>query len=57
MDGPCFDVNTWPTWAFVAVAILSHARGTALLMREAGLFLGRFVRRRRELRRRRKPRY
>lgn len=57
MDGPCTDFNSWPTWAFVLFAVLSHARGTALLMREAALFLGRFVRRRRELRRRRAPRH
>jgi len=36
MDGPCVGPSGPKAfWAFVLLAILSHARGTVLLMREA----------------------
>lgn len=57
MESPCFDTDSLPMWAFVVVAVLSHARGTALLMREAALFLGRFTNGWRQRRRARKRRY
>ena len=34
MQGPCFDTESAPVWFFVLFAVLSHARGTVLLLRE-----------------------
>jgi hypothetical protein len=35
MDGPCVGpTGPYAFWAFVVFALLSHARGTALLLRE-----------------------
>ena len=31
----CYDLNTWPVWAVIAMAILSHTHGTVLFFREA----------------------
>jgi hypothetical protein len=31
---PCYPADSWPMWTFVLFAVLSHARGTALLLRE-----------------------
>lgn len=31
---PCANTESWPMWTFVLFAVLSHARGTALLLRE-----------------------
>lgn len=31
---PCTAPDSWPVWTFIVVAVLSHARGTALLVRE-----------------------
>lgn len=57
MEGPCFDTDSLPVWVFVAVAVLSHARGTALLIREVAHFLGRFTNGFRQRRRAAKRRY
>jgi len=55
MEIPCSEVslNTWPVWAIVGMAVLSHARGTVLLVREVGLVWGSFRRRRLDRKRRR----
>lgn len=35
MDGPCELSASYGVWVFLVVAMLSHARGTVLLLREA----------------------
>jgi len=42
VDGPCTNLNTWPVWAVVAMALLSHLRGSVLVIREVMAFLGTF---------------
>jgi hypothetical protein len=37
----CDEFNTYGLWGFVVLAVLSHARGTVLLMREARLWFRR----------------
>lgn len=39
----CINFNSTPVWLVVLMAVLSHARGTALLMKAVGLFLWRFT--------------
>ncbi len=52
---PCdpMSFNTWPVWAIVAMAVVSHARGTVLLVREVRAFMVAFTSRRIDNKRRR----
>lgn len=38
---PCIPGNGWALAGFVALAIISHARGSILLLREVCRFMGR----------------
>lgn len=38
MDGPCLNFNSAPVWLMVALAIISHIRGTIVALVEAKRF-------------------
>ena len=53
MQGTWVPYDRYTFWAFIVLSVLSHARGTVLLLREARLWLWN----RAERRKRRTPRY